>query len=56
MFKKFGDAGLLGLTRPSSYYGQGLDYSFTVAMYEEMGRKLQCGGIATAISVGSNQF
>ena len=55
MFKKFGEAGLLGLTRDPRYSGAGLDYSYTVAMYEEMGRKLQCGGIATAISV-SNSF
>ena len=53
MFKKFGQAGLLGLTRDPRYSGAGLDYSYTVAMYEEMGGKLQCGGIATAISVRS---
>ena len=35
VFKKLGNAGLLGLTRSKEYNGQELPYSFTVAMYDE---------------------
>jgi len=32
VFKKLGQAGFLGITKPVEYGGQGLDYSFGVAM------------------------
>lgn len=37
VFKKLGDAGLLGVTKPVDYGGLGLDYSYSVAVAEELG-------------------
>ena len=37
VFKKLGDAGLLGVTKPVDYGGLGLDYSYSVALAEELG-------------------
>ena len=37
VFKKLGNLGLLGLTKPEAYGGAGLDYSFSVAMAETLG-------------------
>ncbi len=37
VFKKLGDLGFLGLTKPVEYGGQGLDYSFALMMAEELG-------------------
>ena len=34
VFKKFGDAGLLGITKPVEYGGQGLDYKYNMAFIE----------------------
>ncbi len=56
-----GNLGLLGLTKPAKYGGQGiffsfafftleLDYSFAVVMAEELGR-ISCGGVPMAIGV-----
>lgn len=50
LFKKLGDAGLLGIHKPKEYGGLGLDYMFNVAMLEALGR-IKCGGIRMAISV-----
>lgn len=50
VFKKLGEAGLLGITRPQEYGGLGLDYTYTVAFLEELGT-IKCGGIPMAISV-----
>lgn len=50
IFKTFGDAGLLGITRDPDYGGLGLDYSFSMAFFEELA-KIDCGGIPTAITV-----
>lgn len=50
IFKKFGDAGLLGITREPEYGGLGLDYSYSMAFFEELA-KINCGGIPTAITV-----
>lgn len=51
LFKTLGSAGLLGLTRDPKYGGQGLDYSYTVAMYEEMAYHINAAGPLTGISV-----
>ena len=51
LFKTLGSAGLLGLTRDPKYGGQGLDYSFTVAMYEEFGYHINAAGPLTGIGV-----
>ena len=37
VFKKFGDAGLLGIHRAPEYGGQGLSYKYNVAFLEAMG-------------------
>lgn len=50
LFKKMGNLGLLGLTKPAKYGGQELDYSFAVVMAEELGR-ISCGGVPMAIGV-----
>lgn len=50
VFKHFGEAGLLGLKYPEKYGGAGLDYSYSVAMAEELGN-IHCGGVPMAIGV-----
>jgi citronellyl-CoA dehydrogenase len=50
VFKKLGDLGLLGLTKPTDYGGMALDYSYSVAMAETLGH-CDCGGIPMAIGV-----
>ena len=50
LFKKLGNLGLLGLTKPEAYGGAGLDYSYAVAMAETLGH-IDCGGIPMAIGV-----
>lgn len=50
IFKTLGDAGLLGITREPEYGGQGLDYSYSMAFFEELA-KIDCGGVPTAITV-----
>jgi citronellyl-CoA dehydrogenase len=50
LFKKLGDLGLLGLTRPEEYGGAGLDYSYSVVMAEALGNT-RCGGVPMAIGV-----
>ena len=39
LFKKIGSAGFFGVNKPTKYGGLGLDYSFSVAMAEELGEK-----------------
>jgi citronellyl-CoA dehydrogenase len=50
VFKKLGNLGLLGLTKPEAYGGAGLDYSYSIAMAEALGH-IDCGGIPMAIGV-----
>ncbi len=50
VFKKLGNLGLLGLTKPQEYGGAGLDYSYSVAMAEALGH-IECGAIPMAIGV-----
>jgi citronellyl-CoA dehydrogenase len=50
LFKKMGDLGFLGLTKPVEYGGQGLDYSYAMVMAEELGA-IKCGGVPMAIGV-----
>ena len=50
VFKKLGDGGFLGPTREPDYGGLGLDYSYSVAIAEELG-SIQCGGVPMAIGV-----
>ena len=50
VFKKMGDLGLLGITKPEEYGGLGLDYSYELAFAEELGG-IACGGVPMAIGV-----
>lgn len=50
VFKKLGDLGMLGLTKPVEYGGAGLDYSFSMVMAEALGH-VDCGGVPMAIGV-----
>ena len=50
VFKKLGNLGLLGLTKPEEYGGMGLDYSYALAMAEGLGN-IHCGAIPMAIGV-----
>ena len=48
VFRKLGDLGLLGLTKPEAYGGAALDYSYSVLMAEALGGT-RCGGVPMAI-------
>ncbi len=50
VFKKLGDAGLLGIQKPEKYGGMGLDYTYQVAAVEAMGA-INCAAIPMAIGV-----
>ena len=50
VFKKLGNMGLLGLTKPEANGGAGLDYSYAMAMAEGLGH-IECGGVPMAIGV-----
>src|SRR5438552_7216022 len=50
VFKKLGDLGLLGLTKPEAYGGAALDYSYAMVMAEALGH-IECGGVPMAIGV-----
>ena len=50
VFKKLGNAGFLGVTKPTEFGGSGLDYSYSVAVAEELG-SIRCGGVPMAIGV-----
>jgi len=50
VFKKLGNAGLLGVNKPVEYGGMGLDFKYSVALNEELGH-IQCGGVPMSIAV-----
>lgn len=50
LFKKMGDLGLLGITKPVEYGGMGLDYSYGMVASEELGHA-HCGGVPLSIGV-----
>jgi citronellyl-CoA dehydrogenase len=50
LFKKLGALGFLGLNKPTEFGGQALDYSYALAMAEELGA-IRCGGVPMAIGV-----
>jgi len=50
VFKKLGSAGLLGVNKPTEFGGMGLDFKFSIALNEELG-KINCGGIPMSIAV-----
>jgi len=53
LFKKMGDLGLLGISKPEECGGMGLDYSYEMVAAEEFGA-IRCGGIPMAIGVQTN--
>jgi citronellyl-CoA dehydrogenase len=50
VMKKLGDLGLLGIDKPETYGGLGLDYSYAMAAIETLG-EVDCGGVKLAIDV-----
>lgn len=50
VFKKAGDLGLLGISKPEQFGGMGLDYSYSIVAAEEFGA-ITCGGVPMAIGV-----
>lgn len=50
VLKKMGNLGLLGISKPDSVGGLGLDYSYQVAFAEALGH-CTCGGLPMAIGV-----
>ncbi|SDJ24068.1 citronellyl-CoA dehydrogenase [Ferrimonas sediminum] len=50
VFKKLGQLGLLGITKPQAFGGLGLDYSYQIAFAEEIGAA-HCGGVPLSIGV-----
>ncbi len=50
LFRKMGQQGFLGVSKPVEYGGLGLDYSYSVAMAEALGH-IQCGAVPMAIGV-----
>eukprot|EP00092_Neocalanus_flemingeri_P037600 GFUD01040936.1.p1 GENE.GFUD01040936.1~~GFUD01040936.1.p1 ORF type:complete len:418 (+),score=96.58 GFUD01040936.1:247-1500(+) len=50
IFKKLGDAGLLGVNKPVEYGGMGLDFKYNMALNEELGH-INCGGVPMSIAV-----
>jgi citronellyl-CoA dehydrogenase len=50
VFKKLGNLGFLGLTKPVEYGGSGLDWSYSMVMAETLGH-IRCGGVPMAIGV-----
>ncbi|KIF83259.1 acyl-CoA dehydrogenase family protein [Noviherbaspirillum autotrophicum] len=50
LFRKMGQQGFLGVSKPAEYGGLALDYSYSVAMAETLGH-IKCGGVPMAIGV-----
>ena len=50
VFKKMGDQGFLGVSKPTEFGGMGLDYSYSLAMAEALGHA-HCGSVPMAIGV-----
>ncbi|MGE5622837.1 MAG: acyl-CoA dehydrogenase family protein, partial [Bacillota bacterium] len=50
LFRKMGQQGFLGVSKPAEYGGLGLDYSYSVAMAEALGH-IKCGAVPMAIGV-----
>jgi citronellyl-CoA dehydrogenase len=55
VFKRLGELGMLGLTKPEKYGGMGLDYSYSVIMAEALGH-VACGGVPMAIGVQTDMW
>lgn len=53
LFKKMGDLGLLGISKPIENGGMGLDFGYEMIAAEELGA-IRCGGVPMAIGVQTN--
>jgi citronellyl-CoA dehydrogenase len=53
VIKVLGDAGLLGISRPTEFGGLGLDYSYEIVAAEEMGH-IAANGVSTSVGVQMN--
>ncbi|MBX3509716.1 MAG: acyl-CoA dehydrogenase family protein [Hyphomonadaceae bacterium] len=53
VFKKLGDLGMLGLSKPAEYGGAALDFSYSLVMLESLGYAT-CLGIPMAVAVQSS--
>lgn len=53
LFRKMGDMGFLGISKPEAFGGSGLDYSYEAVASEALGY-IDCGGVAMAIGVQTN--
>ncbi|MCC3303224.1 acyl-CoA dehydrogenase family protein [Sneathiella sp. HT1-7] len=53
LFKKMGDMGFLGISKPEEFGGSDLDYSYEAVASEALGY-IACGGVAMAIGVQTN--
>lgn len=53
LFKKMGNMGFLGISKPTEFGGNGLDYSYEAVASEALGY-IACGGVAMAIGVQTN--
>uniref|UniRef100_A0A915PM21 Acyl-CoA dehydrogenase n=1 Tax=Setaria digitata TaxID=48799 RepID=A0A915PM21_9BILA len=53
LFKKLGLLGIFGVNKPASYGGLGLDFSYSIAIAEELGR-INCAAVPMAIAVQSD--
>jgi citronellyl-CoA dehydrogenase len=53
LFRKMGQLGFLGITKPEAYGGMGLDFSYALAAAEAMGH-VKSQGVAMGIGVQSN--
>jgi len=50
VFKKLGEAGLLGVNKPTEYGGMGLNFKYSIALNEALGN-IKCGGVPMSIAV-----
>jgi citronellyl-CoA dehydrogenase len=50
LFKKMGEMGFLGISKPEAFGGMGLDYSYAAVYCEALGR-INCGGVPMALGV-----
>ncbi|SNS86420.1 citronellyl-CoA dehydrogenase [Pseudomonas segetis] len=50
VFKKAGNLGLLGISKPEKFGGMGLDYSYSIVAAEEFGT-IHCGGVPMSLGV-----
>ncbi|EFO16771.1 hypothetical protein LOAG_11733 [Loa loa] len=55
LFKELGLLGIFGVNKPAGYGGLGLDFSYSIAIAEELGR-INCAAIPMAIAVQVSIF